>query len=275
MANSNLEIARSWRENVSLEVTWTPAPSNVFMPVGRCDGRTFTFDGFGRNAYLKPLRNRADLRLSAAKEKIASDLAHDLGVPVPPVVLATRVEGFKPSVQRSASLVMRNKQAQWRIASTLGGVGPSLIEAVPNLASVASRLFVFNAWVGQRDHVDGDPQGNLILGYGVGEHGDYVDVEIFALDYEGAFPIGTEAGRVARIPPSFPGELANRLSRSTLETAISDVEMYPDHSLSALVNRLPVDYLYEDEAMQTLDCLRCRRDSLRAAFATLLASTDQ
>jgi len=90
---SNEEIAGRWRATAIAPWAWTPArnASGTLDVVveGEAGGLMVTCPELGgRRAYMKPLKkgSRAGFE-RAAREKIASDLAFDLKVPVPPVVL--------------------------------------------------------------------------------------------------------------------------------------------------------------------------------------------
>ncbi len=93
------EIASSWRAIVTSPWPWHRAPHQagaMLGPVveGEAGGFYVTSDAVPRRAYLKPLKkDPGPFRSRAAREKIVSDLAHDLGVAVPPVILYERPDG--------------------------------------------------------------------------------------------------------------------------------------------------------------------------------------
>src|SRR5262249_48007141 len=146
----------------------------------------------------------------AAREKIASDLAHDLGFVVPPVILANRAKPpdvrFQNRLGQLAvvpgeehvcvSLVMFQRQFSWEeLHRKLDGSTPSikapavraLIESArTTLPAAASHALAFDTWVGQMDH---HPQNNhnIIFGYELSSRGDVTTSAYVFLDYALSF----------------------------------------------------------------------------------------
>ncbi len=85
---TNTEIATRWRDAVmSPHAEWKTSPNKAGYVEGMSKGFMVSCCELDRRAYLKPIEPMGDV---AAREKIASDLAFELGVAVPPVVLARR-----------------------------------------------------------------------------------------------------------------------------------------------------------------------------------------
>lgn len=118
---TNAEVAKAWRAEVVSSRQWRRAPNQAGVIEGEATGFFVKTAGFGRRAYLKPAKDHPDSarHRRAAREKIASDLACDLGLPVPPAVLWNRpsVEGGE---QRAVvlTLVMFPRQWPWQMVRT-------------------------------------------------------------------------------------------------------------------------------------------------------------
>ncbi len=107
--------------------------------------------------YAKPAGRKPDGCPRAAHEKIASDLAYDLKLPVPPVVLWQRAT-TDPSEETCCciSAIPFDAPHKW-----------GQIEAVPTTAArlakafsaQASAMSVFDAWVDNRDRLNA---GNVV-----------------------------------------------------------------------------------------------------------------
>ena len=266
MRPTNQDIAKQWRELIELKVVWHDAASHIFMRTGRCRGKPCSYEGFDRVAYVKPTTSETANQYAAAREKVAADLAFDLNINVPPAVLAPKVRDVSAEVACVASLVMRDMQMNWRLACVSGPAGKDLIQAIPNRDVAGTRLLVFNTWLCQHDHQDDDPQGNLVIGYGLDDTDAYTDVELVALDYEGALAVDK---KVARRPGSFPHQFAQSLQKVALEEAIAAIENYSTEALRQIMLRIPERYVPVDVRDEMLDALLQRRDTLGAAFPEL------
>src|SRR5206468_12857702 len=94
----------------------------------------------------------------AAHEKIAADLAYDLGLPLPPVVLWEYVHaGPQEERYMAISAEAFPNAHMWRQVLTL----PPLLQRVhPQLKWVCSAMAPFDTWV---DNTDRHNDGNLLL----------------------------------------------------------------------------------------------------------------
>ena len=112
-------IRAEWRRQVNPSWSWRRSRNQAGtlgrVPQGEGGGFYVHCSEFPkRRAYLKPLATCKPGNERAAREKIASDLAHDLGVNVPPAVLWTRTDlGADEEKHVCLSLVMSAHQAPW------------------------------------------------------------------------------------------------------------------------------------------------------------------
>ena len=139
-----------------------------YVAEGESGGRFVVADRWpGRRGYMKPRRRDPDPRHArAAREKICSDLAYEVGCRVPPVVLARR-EDAPIDEERGCcvSLVMYPRQFPWeQIKRFLDAAPPGTEILRERLPVAAAEGLVFDTWVGQTDHADHHPH-NIVFGY--------------------------------------------------------------------------------------------------------------
>jgi hypothetical protein len=270
---STADIAETWRAAAYLEYDWRAARGHCRD--GHGGGAVMMAPPLGRSVYLKP--RRALVPEAAALEKIASDLAHDLGVRVPPVVLTNHPSGWGGAAGVCASLVMYGFQLHWgaaahgvrnhqeisvdepsvahaRAALRAGGLPGDLILAAAREAAAAA--LVFDTWVGQPDH---DHPSNIAWGMSLADETDH---GLCFFDYEMALGVG---GWPAVGPAPFPRELLDQIDARGLERAIAAVEALPAHDIGAVV-RIPESYLRSERKEDIVTHLIHRRQRLREAL---------
>ena len=234
---------------------------------GECGGYFVTADDFPRRAYLKPVKKLEDHaeRAVAAREKIASDLAFDLSLPVPPALL-TAQPGAPPLPGGAVvSLVMYPVQWAWehvRWKTPDDHVVQAALERV--FAESAAGMLVFDTWLGQLDH-DDHPH-NIVWGY---DPKDLADTRLVYLDF--ARSLGCldcwEEGKwqeVVRAP--FPHRLTETLNDARLADAISKVGALSEESIQKIVMRVPDDYLDSGRKSVVVEGLLGRRRQLEATL---------
>src|SRR5262249_5279264 len=114
--STNAEIAAHWRSVCVSPYTWKVAADQVGVVTGEAGGYRGESDGFPRRGDLKPAHAHANesTHARAAREKIASDLAQDLNLPLPPALLTKRENppnGCTPNVV--VTLIMYPQQWPW------------------------------------------------------------------------------------------------------------------------------------------------------------------
>lgn len=274
IADRNCEISDTWRARVEVSGEWKRSSSQAggLLDVdtgGESKGFFIELEELpGRRAYLKPLKRHAWKR--AAREKIASDLAAEILVRVPPVLLA--VNGKVPDAERYAcvSLLMYPHQFSWGQLKQflVEGDDSPAAELLPLLAVPAARALAFDTWVGQTDH--GDHPSNIVFGY---EGTDYQQGEFIFLDY--AFSMGAggnwnSEGFRGCTPAPFPPRMRAIVSPDVMDEAISHIESLRDELVEDVVNRIPWQWLPDEEKDLILSGLRARRTMVRTALGGYL-----
>jgi hypothetical protein len=263
---SNGEISKLWRAEVVSTLPWAKSASQIGIIHGQeCSGHYVTAPGIGRRAYLKPLKLLEDhaQRAVPAREKIASDLAYDLGLPVPPAVLVPS-PGSLPA-GAVVSLVLYPFQWAWEQVRWLTP-DDSVTAAAMNkvLAESAAAMLVFDTWVGQTDH-DDHPH-NIVWGY---DTGDPTVSQIVYLDFARALGCeNTWAGGAWTdlVEAPFPRKLRSLATNEAIEQAIDRVLQLSADSIRGVVHRIPNDYLDINQKCIIAEALLGRRDALKSTL---------
>jgi hypothetical protein len=196
-------------------------------------------------AFVKP-RPDAARNLVVAREKIAADLAHILGLPVAPVVVRLPDSGSSHHSAMSLSVLPAARHWGDGGAIHLGGAAETL-----------ERLRVFWTWIGDTDH-NGHPQ-NLLYAVSGGV------CEVLAIDHSYSLCHGNAVNSIATPASQGYGTivLPGRVGWTT--KARDDISALEWTRIEHVVRRLQV-IVTGDEQDRMLKILQERRDHL----ATLL-----
>ncbi len=266
-----------WREHAVSPWSWRHSPNQAGASVhptkGEAGGLYVVSDDLGGcRAYLKPLcRPNHEGQVRAAREKIVSDIAHDLGVSVPPVLLYDR--GGTPSGEERfvcVSRVMYPRQWSWQetkqliIGSDQDDRATKIVTAA--LAQEPARAFALDAWVGQPDH-DDHPH-NIVFGYqpSATPEGHFVFLDYaWSLGYaRGDSPYNWDGeGWNKTIAPPFPPHMLRFLDKGVLDETVARIENMEDKAIKEVVERIPGPFLPEDQRTTILNGLLGRKTLVR------------
>lgn len=270
----NHEVASLFRSHAVLNC----APVTLEARVSDCGGQHGGYFACspafpGRVVHLKP-RFKTTYPV-AAREKIASDLAHDLNVPVAPVVLSIIQEPppLAPARCREVALSLRMfRQAEpWslvrgRITGRIGARGFGMGDRARRAAVIdAARAFVFDVWVGQYDHTN-NHTSNFIYGF---DESTGPDGAFSFFDYEMA--LGAFNWPPIDPPIRFPPELLALVSREEVTNTVDRITQFPANSIRTIVGRIPEQFLHREEGERIVSGLMERRPQLRAAVDSQLS----
>lgn len=264
----NATMATEWREVVSVTEPWRRASNQAGArgaPVeGEAGGFFVICDRWPtRRAYLKPVVRSAAFK-RAAREKIASDLAYDLGVDVPPVLLATRDDAASNEERFVAvSLVLYPVQLSWE---QVRSVATHFLEKSLDAREQVARAWVFDTWLDQRDHHDGSPH-NIILGGSVEN-----DLKFVFLDY--AFSLGHldhwNGHKFERCERAqFPALLRQIAPAEVIMEQVKRIEALTSGQIKEVVWRIPVSHLPDSQKEMMCQGLIDRQKRIRGAFEGL------
>ncbi len=261
---NNKEIAVLWRKDAMTALTWTKAPNQAGVSPGEAGGYFVEAAGFGRRAYLKPASAHPDARqrCRAAREKIASDLAFDLEILVPPAQLYTLPSpptGCEEAV--AISLVMFPVQWPWSQVRSCTIDATPLGLALAKVLAACSPLIAFDTWLAQTDH--GDHPNNIVWGY---DPNELADSAIVFLDF--AFSMGSDGSwekgswkTVARAP--VPPLMLQHKAAGALEEIVLKIEQLSEAEIATIVSRIPASHLADGQKQTIIDGLIGRRSLLR------------
>ncbi len=274
------EIAALWRAHARIDYEWRACANQAGVlgaPVaGEAGGLFVECDALGRRAYMKPIRSDAQV-CRAAREKIASDLAHDLGLAVPPVILAERgADAGAAERLVCVSLVLFPRQWSWGHVKTFleDEESPTTVAMQNGLSEIAALALAFDTWVGQADH--NDHPHNIVFGYDC--RGQQITESSWVfLDY--ACSLGMESVdsvdgcRSTWADPTvvcqragFPKKLAAQIGTEALQQAVERIAAFDIQEIGRIVDRIPDAYLPETEKAVIARGLSERRTLVREVF---------
>jgi hypothetical protein len=196
---------------------------------------------------------------SAAHEKIASDLAHEVGIPVPPVALWQHPPtGHLYSISAAAF----RQLITWEEARILKILTN---EFRKNARPILSAGFVFHAWIGDTDH--GENPGNILVNADSGEARPalaFVD-HCLSMSYKWS---GFDAEFAVREGPYY-GLQRIEMDADVLTDCVARIMRLPKEKIEATVRRIPPAYLPTQDAELICRGLLARRERLN----TLLVGT--
>jgi hypothetical protein len=253
--------AKAWREAVSTDWPWADRGKP-----GEVGGVTqgYFIDCEGIAGFAKPSRS-TDPVPTAAQEKIASDLAYDLRLPVPPVLLWDRGER-NDGLHRycAVSLVPFDPANKWGAILRIPTTRDRLL---PGFALAASAMVAFDTWIGNSDRVN---DGNLIVTEGAGSLGR----QYAYIDHGHTMSHGWGEGPAPAITSMVgPYPTQATIETMTVTATIAEIEALSDDHIRSVVDRVPEEFI----TRQRRECIReglCRRrDGLRGALVPLIGAT--
>jgi hypothetical protein len=217
----------------------------------------------GARAYAKPANPASHFpTVCAAHEKVVSDLAYVLGLPIPPVVLSRPPSNLDfPSIV-AVSYVPFPQCRRWSERLGIAEFAPA------NITQIASAMAVFHTFICDTDH--GGNDGNQVIDMYFEDR--YVHGIAF-IDY--AYSL-THTWDWNQVPPSpnrsfgrcnvFDQSIAG-LDEAAIAEAVELIEGLPDETVRKLVNRIPDDS-YSSTVAETLCEFLCeRKANLRRLMA--------
>jgi hypothetical protein len=256
-------IATNWRACVESSDDWSPK-SKPGADGGEASGYFVTCGPI--NAYAKPSAlDATPLPVPrAAHEKIACDLAQDLGLPVAPAILkrwATPPEGNQPCV--AFVLMPFFPVHKWDLVKAVPGLETTLKY---ELRFAASSMVAFDTWIGNTDRQNG---GNLLVNRtttaapGSPPHAAYLDFSYslsyaWRPDFRTVTPVGVYPTETKDIDPV------------TVEGVIGAIEVFSAESIHSIVTRIPDDFLAPAAKSVIADGLLYRQTKIRDALKPIL-----
>ena len=257
-------IAEAWRAEIFSTHDWR-MNTRRDPAQGILDGAWLKLDAIDEapyGAYFKPTL-RCDYP-AAAREKIAADLAHDLGVPAVPVLLCDSGGRFGAQQEECCvSLVTHPRVEPWPVLFTKAMQESIVGEAIRAAArEPLSRIAVFDMWIGNPDR---DNLGNVI--YCQDDASPERD-GFRALDHSAAMGGVTQAWRNdgwANVAPTpFPEPMRPLLDKDSMLRMVETIRSVTEIQLRACVDRIPDRYMDESTRNDLVNGLAGRKSHLAA-----------
>lgn len=269
-------IADEWRKSAISPHCWSACKNQTGLQRGEAGGYKVEAPGVDRVCYLKPADPRPDEHnhCRAAREKVASDLAFDLGLCVPPAQLTIR-ENPPTGCTRQVvvSLIEYPRQWTWSKVKLIRIDDEPAGLALAQALSRCSPHLAFDTWLDQKDH--NDHPDNIVWGYDPGTPGDS---SIIFLDYANSMGFdGSWAGNGWRqtVAPQWMPLMKQHMDRTALRRMIEKIERFPEDGLRKVVERIPDEYLPASQKGIILNGLIGRRGAIRAALAAEVQPTGE
>jgi hypothetical protein len=259
------ELKKKWRNDLFSTDQWDKVRDQTFDP-GESLGFRVKQDSV--HGYLKPTKLCDEKNPRAAHEKIAADLAADLGLPVPPVLLYRRPNAPMGEENRCCvSLLMYpDRQYPWGFIFRPDNTVRTDVQAIVGNDTAAwlagySGMHVFHLWVGQ---VDGNYGSNVILG--VDPERTPTNELLFidyatALNQENAWGATKDKQKLSMVP--IPEVFRAALSKTLLKEAADKIAMLPSETVTRIVGRIPADYMTEAHKKIVQSVLIARQSAIQ------------
>jgi hypothetical protein len=261
-------LATAWRSSCETDATdeWRLAPRVGTKP--KTTAGYFVSCGTV-NGYAKPKKidRSPSPNPRAAHEKIAADLAYDLGLPVPPVKLH-RWQGAPPHGDQpfvAISLVPFLNVYRWEEIENF----PDICQQMKlSLSEVASAFVPFDTWLDNNDRVN---NGNLLVS------NDSVDpnrpLRVAYLDHSNSmmkvWAIRDFKEVVSR--PIYPTEREDA-DIGAMGAILAKIEAMEDRRIREIVGQIHDDFIPAEQKTLIIDALIYRRPLVRAVLRKVYAA---
>jgi hypothetical protein len=182
-----------------------------------------------------------DGRPRAANEKIVADLAHELEMSVPPVVLYNRGPVVAGEEHRCClSLIMYPEVYEWGTLFDLSLFPPLVQNIVRSSIAHYSGTVALDLWIGQTDR---NNARNVVFGI---DSADHSDASFMFVDHSFTLNEGDRwraNGWTTISPVPLPDVFKAALSRQLLLDGADKIAGLPDETIRSIVSRIPEEYM--------------------------------
>ena len=199
----------------------------------------------------KPGIKRPDGVARAAHEKITSDLAYHLGLPVPPVILWDRGTNIDDTAERYTGI------SAWAFPQPLSWdkAVKQLSENMQNSASASlSAMYTFETWITATDR---KPAHILVYLEDEDE-----SVRLAFIDYAYSMTYQWKSENA----PAGTSQWCLELPKDTgaIQEIVDKIEALDDEVISTIVSRVPETYLTPSQSNLIIQNLGCRRHKIES-----------
>lgn len=253
------DLPAVWRRDVFTKRIWQ-IEANRAIQEGEAGGFVVQSPGFEHLAYLKPTNICTPDRPKAAYEKIAADLAFDVGVSVPPVLLYRRKHAPEDEESRACvSVIIYDEQWEW--GQFWEPSPPGIADILRTVLARSSGAIALDTWFGNTDRRN---KRNAIFGT---FHDAPAQGAFMFLDFSNSLNMGNRWAQNGfqeiEVPP-LPDILLEAVDWNVLDQTTSRIEDLDEDSIDAVVGRIPLDYMEQKHSDIVASALKERRRLIRA-----------
>ena len=257
------DICLDWVQGLVTNSSWSKIPNRPVQS-GEAGGYFVqSTDSFNR-AYLKPVKH--DGRFRAAYEKIASDIASQIGILVPPIMLyqqpnPTRTE--EPLVCLSLLMYPVNHDLDELVNSDIIN-----LDNIRSLLAISSGVIAFDIYLGNSDR-----QNNRNTMYGF-DNDNPSDERIYFIDHSNSMNYESRwenEGYNNMFIPTFPLPLIQNLDWNVIKETANLISNLDESFITHIVNRIPDSFLPSKEKETIEKGLIARRSKI---YPFLLSSKE-
>jgi hypothetical protein len=256
-------LAQEWRNDLHSTHAWQQHGRAV---PGEAGGFQVKCVNTGILGYLKPTRICLPSQPRPAHEKIAYDLAYELNLPVPPVLLYRRPE-ICDEKRACVSMFAYPEIFTWhQIQSALPGMSAADRKKIDDDMQASSGILAFDYYVGQTDRAN---PLNIVWGSDATKNISgfcFIDYS-FSMNHDGAWSGDKWQTLVhLNLPAGFFD--AGTVDITIVRNAVTAIESLPDDKIVEIVNRIDGDYLSGTYRRELLNGLLNRRALVRNVIRT-------
>lgn len=252
-------VKKKWRAVTFTKRKWVASSDRGMGPKpGEAGGYLVQARRFPFSAWLKPFNENRPDHPRGANEKIASDLACELGLWVPPVLLYRVPEDVtQPEHRCCVSLLAFDEMARFDVAEK--ALAGNELERFEKALQHGSGILAFDTWIDNCDRKNG---GNTVVGE---EPGHFI---INYIDHSNAFNHGgrwsNERWQTVRAARQLPRQ-AKVFDQKIVMRMVNRIERLSASKITGIVDRIPDDYMDSEHRSVVVDGLLGRRSLVREA----------
>jgi len=231
-------IRRQWRSELFSTEPWIPSADPPIKP-GEAGG--YRVKSGGLVAYLKPTNLCPEDHPRAANEKIVSDLAFELSMSVPPMLLYRRTAPPPTEETRCCvSLILYPSVYEWEFLWNMATFPESVQQIIRTMISRYSSTLALDLLIHQTD------RNNQRNGVFCTDPGNPTYGELLFLDHSNTLNFQNRWNgdawkrmEMINIPATFRGSI----DKARVIEGAKQIESLPDATIRAIIDRIPDDFM--------------------------------
>jgi hypothetical protein len=261
------ETQNHWRTELFSTDLWLEDQTNA-MQAGEAGGYRVKCDGYEFGAYLKPKNKCAENHPRAANEKIVADIAAEVGLSIPPVLLYRRENA--PAGEENlccVSLVQFPEQYEWGLLWNYQRFDKVVQDLLFQALNRYSGEYALDFLIGQTDRHN---ERNVVYGADKKNPGRN---QFMFLDHSNSLNMGDRwAGDKWRNveTPAVPEVFKKSMTQKQVLKTGDDLAGLADGKIEEIVSRIPDDYMKADHKAVVISGLKGRRALIKTQIEKAL-----